>query len=102
MLVLWYPPRRNPGRQTLGIVLGKVLLPNDSPPLTLWFKTKERKIYVTHRNRAEAIALLWNFPSLDKEGWRVAPGWFESGDSTNQIGALYPFSLVRWIDADEW
>jgi hypothetical protein len=24
---------------------------------------------------------LRNFPSLDKEGWRVAPGWFESGDS---------------------
>ena len=23
------------------------------------------------------------------KGWRVAPGWFESGDSTNQIGALY-------------
>jgi hypothetical protein len=21
---------------------------------------------------------LWNFPSLDKEGWRVAPGWFET------------------------
>ena len=20
---------------------------------------------------------LWNFPSLDKEGWCVAPGWFE-------------------------
>ena len=20
---------------------------------------------------------LWNFPSLDKEGWRAAPGWFE-------------------------
>jgi len=40
-----------------------------------------------------AIALLyrlWNFPSLDKEGWRVAPGWFETGvDSTNQIGVLY-------------
>ena len=26
---------------------------------------------------------------MDKEGWRVAPGWFESGDSTNQIGAPY-------------
>jgi hypothetical protein len=21
---------------------------------------------------------LWNFPSLDKEGWRAAPGWFET------------------------
>jgi hypothetical protein len=21
---------------------------------------------------------LWNFPSLDKEGWRGAPGWFET------------------------
>ena len=43
-------------------------------------------------NDRPIIALLyrlWNFPSLDKEGWRVAPGWFESGDSTNQIGALY-------------
>jgi hypothetical protein len=21
---------------------------------------------------------LWKFPSLDKEGWRAAPGWFET------------------------
>ena len=26
---------------------------------------------------------------MDKEGWRVAPGWFDRGDSTTPIGALY-------------
>ena len=33
------------------------------------------------------------FPSLDKEGWRAAPGWFDRGDSTTQIGALYKIHL---------
>ena len=32
---------------------------------------------------------LWKFPSLAKEGWRAAPGWFDRGDSTTPIGALY-------------
>jgi hypothetical protein len=34
----------------------------------------------SHKNPgAIAIRLeLWNFPSLDKEGWREAPGWFEA------------------------
>ena len=38
---------------------------------------------------------------MDKEGWRVAPGWFESGDSTNHIGA--PYLLIEFQSTvDAW
>ena len=29
------------------------------------------------------ILLLWKFPSLSKEGWREAPGWFETAIPQN-------------------
>jgi len=32
---------------------------------------------------------------LDKEGWRVAPGWFENSASTSQIGAIYLAAASR-------
>jgi hypothetical protein len=35
------------------------------------------------------LCRLWKFPSLAKERWRAAPGWFDRGDSTTQIGVLY-------------
>ncbi len=44
--------------------------------------------------RGVPIALLyrlWKFPSLAREGWRAAPGWFDRGDSTTQIGSLYSY-----------
>ncbi len=31
----------------------------------------------------------YSFPSLAKEGWRVAPGWFDRGD--------YPMILLKLI-----
>ena len=29
---------------------------------------------------------------MDKEGWRTAPGWFDCGDSTTRVGALYNYT----------
>ena len=41
------------------------------------------------RRTIALLCRLWKFPSLAKEGWRAAPGWFDRGDSTTQIGSLY-------------
>ena len=35
------------------------------------------------------------FPSLDKEGWRGAPGWFETVIPQVRLGVLYVVSFTE-------
>ena len=43
---------------------------------------------------------LWKFPSLAKEGWRAAPRWFDRGDFTTPIGALYIVTYY-WVEVED-